>query len=651
MRVDSIAGSAGISFRRTVCALTVLALASALVGLPRFGATTAWAAEAHDELGAREPDDASPPASTMATLTVVTLVINNSGGISVASDFNVHVTLGGRDVSGSPAPGAESPGTVYRLAPGRYAISQDETATYRTSFQQDGDAIAEESPVAYVALGGGQDTTVTIVNNDIVIPQPPGPFGLTKSADPAAGTIVTPGQTIGYRLAYANSGVATVTGVVIRDVLGPGVAYQPGTLELDGVSIPDAGHYDPATRAFSVAVGSVAPGANGALTFKVTVGPWSESRFGMENQAMWTAGDNTSGSSEPVYHYVDSLDVSKTVSVVSGDVVRTGSVLQWNIVVANRGIRPATNVVVTDVVPDETSYLKNSMSFHNSADDSDAPTIRWNIDAIDVGESVRLTFKSKVKDTVADGAVISNSVSVRCDQGPVKLAGVQAPPVEDAKTIPAQTAGAESVTLGLIGLLCALAVGLVSSRRGSGARKRRVCNIMLSVVLGSALVTGGLEVGAAFGLPSPGEAVRSAVAGAAAARSASKPKASAATVSIPRLGLRARLVEGRSTVALAKGVWRQPTSVAPGKKGATVIAGHRVSSQFRRLNRVRAGDTVYVKTKSWTFKYRVASVSTRKAGRGLYFRRGVREKLILYTCVPRWQGDKRTVVVCYPTKK
>lgn len=638
MSIGSMAGACSASFRRTVSLWTTVAIISAVVGLPQLHTAVAGAAEA-------------APATSTATLTVVTVVMNDSGGASVPSDFNVHVALAGRDVTGSPAPGAAAPGTTYQLEPGRYAISQDPTSTYLTSFQQDGDGIAEDSPVAYITLGSGQVTTVTIVNSDIVIPRPPGPFGLTKTANPAGGTIVTPGQAIEYRLAYANSGDSTTTDVVLHDTLGATVAYQAGTLELDGVSIPDAGHYDPATRAVTVPVGSVSPGASGALTFKVAVGPWSESRVGLENSATWTASGDASGSTEPVYHFVDSLDITKSVSIVSGDVVRTGSVMQWTILVANRGIRPATGVVVADVVPNQTTYVKNSMNFHNSADDSDAPRIVWNIDSIDVGESLMLTFKSRVKDTVANGAVISNTVSVSSQQGPVKRASAQAPPVDDTKTIPAKTGGAESSTLGLIGLLSVLAVALVSSSRGRGTRGRRTRNIMLSLVLGSTLIIGGLEAGAASGLPSPGEAVRSAVASAVPATSVSKSKVAAGSVSIPRLGLRAKLVEGRSTKALANGAWRQPTSVAPGKKGTTVIAGHRVSSQFRRLGKVRVGDAVYVKSGGRTFKYRVASLSTRTAGKSLYFRRGTTEKLILYTCVPRWQGDKRTVVVCLPAAK
>ena len=67
---------------------------------------------------------------------------------------------------------------------------------------------------------------------------------------------------------------------------------------------------------------------------------------------------------------------------------------------------------------------------------------------------------------------------------------------------------------------------------------------------------------------------------------------------------------------------------------------------------VRVGDRVWVTSNGRTYKYRVASVSSPAAsGATLRFRTGAQEKLILYTCLPRWLGDRRTVVVCYRTTR
>ncbi|MDZ4169740.1 MAG: ice-binding family protein, partial [Coriobacteriia bacterium] len=78
--------------------------------------------------------------SSAATLHVIKHDINDRGGTSVASDYNVHVKSGGTDVVGSPAAGAESPGTTYTVPAGTYAVSEDASAAYTATFSGDGDA-------------------------------------------------------------------------------------------------------------------------------------------------------------------------------------------------------------------------------------------------------------------------------------------------------------------------------------------------------------------------------------------------------------------------------------------------------------------------------------------------------------------------------
>jgi LPXTG-site transpeptidase (sortase) family protein len=98
---------------------------------------------------------------------------------------------------------------------------------------------------------------------------------------------------------------------------------------------------------------------------------------------------------------------------------------------------------------------------------------------------------------------------------------------------------------------------------------------------------------------------------------------------------------------LGKGLWRQPTSLTPGSAGTCVIAGHRISSQFAKLAKVRKGDIVWVAYGRVQYKYRVTSVATLNVSSSTPdIRIGVKERLVLYTCVPRWNGNKRTVVVC-----
>jgi hypothetical protein len=112
-----------------------------------------------------------PPAP--ATLHVVKHVVNNNGGTAVASSFTLHVMGSGSggvsDVAGSPAAGVEAPGTSYTLDAGTYAVSENASSGYTSSFSGDCDASGS------VTLASGDDKTCTITNDDIAAPVIPPP--------------------------------------------------------------------------------------------------------------------------------------------------------------------------------------------------------------------------------------------------------------------------------------------------------------------------------------------------------------------------------------------------------------------------------------------------------------------------------------------
>jgi len=99
-----------------------------------------------------------------AILNVIKHVINDDGGIAVASDFNLHVKIDGIDVEQSPAPGEESPGTKYTLDAGIYKVSEDDFEGYTLSYSGDSDSNGN------ITLAPGDNKTVTITNNDNPLP-------------------------------------------------------------------------------------------------------------------------------------------------------------------------------------------------------------------------------------------------------------------------------------------------------------------------------------------------------------------------------------------------------------------------------------------------------------------------------------------------
>ena len=100
------------------------------------------------------------------TLHVIKVVDNINGYSAVAGDFNLHVLNNlGADVSGSPAAGTGTPGTLYSIIAGTYIVTEDANPFYTYTFSGDCDE------GGHVSLLAGDNKTCTVTNHDI-IPSP-----------------------------------------------------------------------------------------------------------------------------------------------------------------------------------------------------------------------------------------------------------------------------------------------------------------------------------------------------------------------------------------------------------------------------------------------------------------------------------------------
>jgi hypothetical protein len=150
-------------------------------------------------------------------LHVVMLVVNTSGGTATSNDFTLHVKSGGVDVSGSPAAGTSTPGTLYTLRAGTFVVSEDATSSYTQSLSGDCNASGT------VSLAVGDNKTCTITNTDIPPP-------------PASVVTVPGGGNNGSNGGGGNNGgnVSVATGGTVVPVIG--IVLIPDPLALPGGS-------------------------------------------------------------------------------------------------------------------------------------------------------------------------------------------------------------------------------------------------------------------------------------------------------------------------------------------------------------------------------------------------------------------------------
>jgi len=105
-------------------------------------------------------------------------------------------------------------------------------------------------------------------------------------------------------------------------------------------------------------------------------------------------------------------------------------------------------------------------------------------------------------------------------------------------------------------------------------------------------------------------------------------------IAIPRIGLRAVVLEGTSSHDLLLGPGHMSGTAAPGTVGNAVIAGHR-DTFFRNIHKLQRGDAVYILRSGKQFRYVV-------------FRKIVVEPTDL--SVLRKTNDRElTLITCYPT--
>jgi LPXTG-site transpeptidase (sortase) family protein len=104
-------------------------------------------------------------------------------------------------------------------------------------------------------------------------------------------------------------------------------------------------------------------------------------------------------------------------------------------------------------------------------------------------------------------------------------------------------------------------------------------------------------------------------------------------LSIPRIGLRAVVIEGTSSHSLLLGPGHMTGSAIPGSNGNSVIAGHR-DTFFRHLYSLKTGDAIYVLRSGKRFHYAVIGKKVVQANDISVLRAGRGGELTLITCYP-----------------
>jgi len=104
-------------------------------------------------------------------------------------------------------------------------------------------------------------------------------------------------------------------------------------------------------------------------------------------------------------------------------------------------------------------------------------------------------------------------------------------------------------------------------------------------------------------------------------------------IEVPRLGLKAIVVQGDSERLLRRAVGHLPETALPGQAGNIALAGHR-DGLFRPLRNVRSGDTITLRTQDREFQYQVEWTAIVSPTAVQMIQPTIEPSLTLVTCYP-----------------
>jgi uncharacterized repeat protein (TIGR01451 family)/fimbrial isopeptide formation D2 family protein len=262
--------------------------------------------------------------------------------------------------------------------------------------------------------------------------------------DPA---MLMAGDTLRYTITVRNVGDDHAHGVMLRDLVPANTTYVAGSTALNGVAVPDAANGSPLINGIAVTspvettVGVVRAdnpadaAANVAtITFNVVVDSDAADGTIIANQAFVTGSDvvNEVPSDDPRTSLVNdpTRDVVGNVALLYADkaavlradagtpgVVDPLDTLQYTIRIYNNGKAPATQVVLRDDVPQNTTWVANSLTVNGQPvgqpDGGVSPLIAGiTIGTLNPGQVATVQFELRVNAGTAAGTRIVNQARV-----------------------------------------------------------------------------------------------------------------------------------------------------------------------------------------------------------------------------------------------
>lgn len=336
-----------------------------------------------------------------------TVTVNNPNNFTVNNVLVTDATPAGTTYIGNLVVSAPFTGIAPASGITITSIGPDDavTLTWQVQVNSTSPVSTPITNLATVTMPGGTSGITNIVQTKVSHAF----VSSLKTVDKANANI---GDTLTYTIVLSNNGNVAANNVVITDPIPAGTTYVAGSLT---GTVPFTG-----TLATGLALTAPIPaGGSATINYKVKVDTSVPANNPIPNTATiayaYTVdpanpnGIKASGISNTVNTQVSNatLNTKKTADKV---IAYVGDVITYQVAVTNSGNVPASNVILTDPVPNGTTYVLGSLAADVAFTGSPMTTIHLT-NAIAPGQTVSLTYQVLVT-AIPNPNPIPNTVKV-----------------------------------------------------------------------------------------------------------------------------------------------------------------------------------------------------------------------------------------------
>lgn len=228
--------------------------------------------------------------------------------------------------------------------------------------------------------------------------------------DKVAPATVEAGAQLTFTLNWSVSGNIPIQNVTLTDPLPVNTTF---------VSASDGGSYNPGTNSITWSLGTKNPGDAGTVSLTVAVGSPLAKGTLITNSAQLcgsgdlavsqTPGPTTKCDDDATTTTVNSLPVLGLTKTDSPDPVPAGQLINYTVSWSVSGNAVATNVVITDPIPANTTFVSVADGGSYQAATN---TVSWNLGSQAPGASGAVHFTVRAVSPIANGTVVTNTASI-----------------------------------------------------------------------------------------------------------------------------------------------------------------------------------------------------------------------------------------------